>query len=278
MPISISIKDPDQVLAAFDIKEALINKLGAKNISVQITSTGISFVEMGSPAETVVVKQGALSMALKGKLGPASKAAIKHKIMQVILKLVNEPGDENPVLDISDEQIDAEIASVTKPKPKAATPAPKKAGIVTPVKKVPTSPSKPAPVKAIPKPTTDLDALLGEAPVPLKDAKKLYQPVKGTSGGAKYFTVAIMSHFNVAARYKGKTLSMRAEGNIEDYKQNLEKAGFAMSNFSKGYVSVHMDIPDDTLASKTLGAILGGMNLDTLTPVPNLLAIQGKGA
>ena len=50
------------------------------------------------------------------------------------------------------------------------------------------------------------------APVTLRDAKMMYQPVKGTSHGSRYFVVGGNQDLRIAARLSGATLSVRIEG------------------------------------------------------------------
>jgi hypothetical protein len=106
--------------------------------------------------------------------------------------------------------------------------------------------------------------------VKLRDATQMYQPVQGTSSGSRYYMVAANNDLRIAARYKSGTLSIRIEGpKFDKYTAVMEQCGFSKSDKSEGYASLHLEVGDDMmLASKTLGAVLLGLNLPLETPLP----------
>jgi hypothetical protein len=122
--------------------------------------------------------------------------------------------------------------------------------------------------------------MLTEEPVPLRDATQLYQPVRGTSEGSRYFLVASRADLKVAARYRANRLSLRIEGEeFKTYVENLKECGFTNINLggNKPYASMHLDIDDPVLAKKALGAVVTGLGVDMDTPLPNLSKIANKG-
>lgn len=127
-------------------------------------------------------------------------------------------------------------------------------------------------------PVTDLSKLSTAPVVKLRDAKSMYQPVKGSSSGSRYFMVAAADDVRVAARYHGQTLSIRIEGPAwKKHKATIAKSGFSTVDESKDYASVHLAVADDMLANKTLGAVLLGLGVQFETPLPLLKVIKGKG-
>lgn len=132
---------------------------------------------------------------------------------------------------------------------------------------------------------TPLQAVAGTFPVDQMEtgpvvklflADKLYQPVLGTSNGSRYFAVAIGPELKVAARWKGKKMSIRVEGpGVETHQQAIKDAGFTWH--SPEYASIHIGV-DDKLASRALGALICGLQVPMVTPVPIAAVIKGKGS
>ena len=117
----------------------------------------------------------------------------------------------------------------------------------------------------------DLAKLNTGAIVKLRDAKAMYQPVKGSSSGSRYFMVAADDDVRVAARYHGTTLSIRIEGPAwKKHKATIAQAGFSTVDESKDYASVHLAVGDEMLAMKSLGAVLLGLGVQFETPMPML--------
>jgi hypothetical protein len=50
------------------------------------------------------------------------------------------------------------------------------------------------------------------APVPLRTASQMYQPVKGSSLGSRYFVVAANQDLRIAAKWESGALAIRIEG------------------------------------------------------------------
>ncbi len=125
-------------------------------------------------------------------------------------------------------------------------------------------------------PMFDLNKLSSAPTAKLRDANKMYQPVKGTSGGSRYFVVGGNPDLRIAARLKDGTLSVRVEGpGWKKHTASLQEVGFALQLDAKDYASVHLSVGDNlTLASKTLGAVLLGLGVQLETPLPNLKFIK----
>jgi ribosomal protein L7/L12 len=127
-------------------------------------------------------------------------------------------------------------------------------------------------------PLYDLSKLKTGPTVKLRDAKAMYQPVKGSSSGSRYFLVAADDDVRVAARYHASSLSIRVEGpGWKKHKATISDSGFSTVDESKDYASVHLTVADDMLANKTLGAVLLGLGVPFETPMPMLSVVKGKG-
>jgi hypothetical protein len=127
--------------------------------------------------------------------------------------------------------------------------------------------------------TTPLDKMKTEAPVKLKIASKLFQPVLGTSAGSKYFVVGLGSGIRVAARYKGSAehgkLSVRIEGDsFPKLTMKIQEAGvfgptFA-GKFDSDYASMHVAVAGKSEAQRVIGAVLGCMAPFISHPCPDI--------
>ena len=109
----------------------------------------------------------------------------------------------------------------------------------------------------------------------LREAKKMYQPVHGSSTGSRYFMVAGNADLRIAARFKGGTLSVRIEGDgWMKHASAMSTCGFD-THGDKAYASVHLAVGGDlVLANKTLGALIMGLGIPMETPYPNLSLIK----
>jgi hypothetical protein len=118
------------------------------------------------------------------------------------------------------------------------------------------------------------------ATVKLSEATQMYQPVKGTSSHSRYFVVGISEGIKVAARLKGKSLSIRIEGsdlNNTSFVNAMNAVG--ISSGSKGvYASMHVDAPDPITATKAVGSVLSALPVQWKTPMPSVGHLQGLGS
>jgi hypothetical protein len=110
---------------------------------------------------------------------------------------------------------------------------------------------------------------MGNAPmISLLQATQLFQPVKGTSQGSRYFVVGLGAGIKVAARYKGDNengkLSVRIEGEaFPKLTMKIQEAGvFGPSfagTFDQKYASMHVAVAGKKEAQRVIGAVLGSM-------------------
>lgn len=132
--------------------------------------------------------------------------------------------------------------------------------------KVPESKAAPStPAGEEPKPTS--------TPIRLREAEAIGQPVRGSSGGSIYYTVAISNRVKLAARVIGHgKVSIRAEGLPSDYEvQRLEACG--MSKAGAEHWSIHFD-QSNVPVSRILGAFVMGLEIDFQRQVTNANQIK----
>jgi hypothetical protein len=128
-------------------------------------------------------------------------------------------------------------------------------------------------------PTFDLAKMETSPPVKLRDANMMYQPVKGSSDGSRYFMIAANKDVRIAARFKADKLGIRIEGpNWKKHLSGITQLGIVQDSGGKDYASLHLEIHDIVVAKKTMGAILMGLSLPLDTPMPNMEVIYGKGS
>lgn len=133
--------------------------------------------------------------------------------------------------------------------------------------------SKPVKMK-VPKGCFDTTKMLTAPTVTMLKAKKLYQPVKGTSSGSRYFMIAISPALRVAARWKmspmSEGLALRVEGaglSNPDTVKMLEEIGLDAK--SPTHMSAHLTVTNAIEARKAIGALLYAINEDWTTPRPD---------
>jgi hypothetical protein len=133
--------------------------------------------------------------------------------------------------------------------------------------------SKSAKVK-VPKGCFDTSKMLTAPTVTMMEATKLYQPVRGTSSGSRYFMFAISPALRVAVRWKStpssEGLALRVEGSglTNPYTvKMLEQIG--LDKKSDTHMSAHLTAANDIEARKALGALLFALNEPWSTPTPD---------
>jgi hypothetical protein len=146
-----------------------------------------------------------------------------------------------------------------------------------PKKKVTTkSKAQPAPKVEVPATGKYPEANVTDPAVHLISAVRMYQPVHGTSGGSRYFMIARNKDVAVAVRILGSKLSFRIEAhNFDSWAPKFQHIGLAISDSS--HASIHLDVPDASMARRTIGALLLdlGVEFDTPTPVINKILNHG---
>jgi hypothetical protein len=125
-------------------------------------------------------------------------------------------------------------------------------------------------------PLFDLATLPTAPLVALETASRMYQPVKGTSEGKRYYVVACNKDLRIAAAFKQSELSVRIEGPAYDAKVDQLKTVFPNATQGKGYASLHLEVGNDLIASKAMGALLMALGVAWETPMPSLAVIKGK--
>jgi len=123
---------------------------------------------------------------------------------------------------------------------------------------------------------------LKAAPVPLKDAQKLNQPVTGTSGGSIYHVIAIGQDCIVAARIKSNNeIAIRAEvigtgEGAQKARSGLEFAGLDHKP-NGGHFSLHLEPEDFAMVKRSIGSTLMAMSIPFWGVNTDLHTLQGAG-
>ncbi len=123
------------------------------------------------------------------------------------------------------------------------------------------------------------EGVMNQDKVPLCNAENVFQPVGGSGGASVYFAIAIGPTVNVGCRVRdtGYT-SIRVEGpglSDPEVMAQLEAAGLQPAGDS--HWSLHLDIPNDGLIKKTIGAVLFSMGLPFDQMTTDVKQIMGKG-
>lgn len=133
--------------------------------------------------------------------------------------------------------------------------------------------SKPVKMK-VPKGCFDVSKMLTAPTVTMLEAKKLYQPVRGTSSGSRYFMIAIGPALRVSARWKtsptAEGLALRVEGaglSNPDTVKLLVQIGLDLK--SPTHMSAHLTVANVVEARKAIGALLMAINEPWSTPMPD---------
>jgi len=118
------------------------------------------------------------------------------------------------------------------------------------------------------------DEIIKSAPVFLRDATTLYQPVKGTSAEARYYVVGISTEgVKVAIKKPTTSISIRVEsehGLTSKVIKRLEKFGVMdKSGYASGHFHLH-----NTTPCRLVGALLMDMGCEWQTPMPNLDVLE----
>jgi len=126
----------------------------------------------------------------------------------------------------------------------------------------------------VPKGTFDVSKLMSAPTVTMLQATKLYQPVRGTSSGSRYFIIALSPALKVAARWKqapaseGLALRVEGKGLTNPYTVKLlEQIG--LDKKSEVHMSAHLTVTNDIEARKAIGALLYAINEPWTTPRPD---------
>lgn len=224
-----------------------------KNFEVVMFPGTISMSLDGNPLGAVKMPAGSMEALVAGTLGHASAGNIKASIEHLLKKALNASGVPAP-------------------------PAPKKVAKPTPAKEAVWVAPPPAPTFK-PKEGIDLSLLMAGTVLPMSKAEEIFTPVKGTSGGSRYFLIAVAEDFKVAARLKDTSVSVRFEGNLSGIKKDLEAMGVSVHLGDKEYASVHMNNGmGKEMARRIIGSMLLGLNVEYKAMANTMDVIYGKGA
>jgi hypothetical protein len=107
--------------------------------------------------------------------------------------------------------------------------------------------------------------------VPLREATKMYQKVRGTSSGSVYIVVALNDSLRVAARIIGTNLAVRVEpaGSNSFHPVDINRLKAQSLDYKQTYASGHFEC-GKVSAARTLGAILVGLGIVFDTPLPSV--------
>lgn len=266
-----------ELLQAFKIDSEVIKKFTEAGYSLLLTPTAVKVQQNMMPVASIPMKSQAVKYALEGALADSSLQSVAHKIMSVIGPLISHDAVPSGAAKLAKEAKKEKYAKmygankldpievgdlsedISKPKTIKEAVAAKK-------KKVAVDPGV----------ETKPDKILKKGQVDsLSLATELYQHVKGTSNGSEYIVLALSDELKVAARYKGTTLSVRAEGDMTKHQKRIKEAGFDPKTDS--YCSVHLSVDNSILARRAAASVLGGLDVQFDTPWPDLKKMgEGK--
>jgi len=245
----------------------LLNTIQEKGISVSLTTKQLKLVcPETKKTSTVNVSINLLGKAKNGTLTPVDKEGYQVLLADAVGKIIaadpNEPSDvdvEALLKEWNQTQVPPASGHNSAPKPPPEPSPTVYKDVVEPAK----SPKMPAPMT--------VKEATAAVPIPLRDATRLYQPVKSTSEGSRYYLIAARKDLRMAVRILGDKVSCRVEGKgIEGHVSRLQEAGFA-THIGDGtkphYASVHVVADGPTKRHKTLGALVMGLGLDFDTPM-----------
>lgn len=246
------------------ISNLLIQDIDNADIQVHLGFFDMQLVGPGGDVLASIKLAKSTNDMMKDNVPDSIMAAIKGTIEKAIHKALNMELAEGDKFDTMLDELGEEAAE-WKPDPQAKH--------VEPEPKVETA-NQPA-FQSGAAMLSPEKVIKGEV-VPLKEATFLYQPVKGTSNGSRYFVVAIGDGVKVAARMKGSSISIRVEGEGLTSKVKANFASVALEDKGE-YMSGHFETGNST-SLRVVGAVLLGSGVDFKTPMPNLNYINGKGA
>jgi hypothetical protein len=214
----------------------------AKGVKVAMNTSGVKFAKDGEIIASVPIAPGKVS-ELATAFDPKNQShqTAKASLTTVFKQLEKKLGD-----------------------PTAGTAAKTAPFYAPPQQVAPATAPMPADIKTVP-----FDKMKTDPVVQLKAADKLFQPVKGTSPGSRYFVVGIGAGVKVAARFAGKAdgaakISIRIEGEaFPKLTGKIQEAGVFGPNFGGSfggdYASMHCAVEGKKEAQRLVGAVLGSM-------------------
>lgn len=236
-----------------------LNKVGISNETIETLKQSSLKIDLGFYDFRIKNEMGKVLAAcklphstnelMKGTVSPSGVAECKTAIFGVIKMAISA---QEPVL-VSAEKVLEEAEKVIKGNKPTV-----KVEVTTPG--YPTLQATTAEIKSA-------------SAVPLAQASKLYQPVKGTSSGSRYFVVAMNDDIRVAARVENHKVSIRVEGNLTP---EIVKKFQSVNLIAQGsYMSAHFEV-GKVPPSRLIGAVLLGSGVRFLSPMPDLKLLEGS--
>lgn len=243
------------LLPLFDVDPSLISKCKKSGVTVASSPGGVTIGYDGTTCASVSIKGQAITIAKQGVMGPASKEAFKAQLESGLNKalILAMKGSNATMAPVSSTMAAFAEHEVKKGSGGFGDP-PQTLGSLLKKKKEQES------FKNVTAGTFTVDVVgpdegMQLSQASLLNAKSPYQPVVGTTKGSVYRTFAVSTGLKIAARFKGSTLSMRAEGS--DLPSAMGTLGGFKFKQNGPYASVHFEIGNDSaLGAKTLGALL----------------------
>lgn len=119
-------------------------------------------------------------------------------------------------------------------------------------------------------------AAVNDAPVHLKDATQLHQPVHGTNDTSVYHTIAISKDANVAVRIKkDNDVAIRVYPFNGAGRAACAAAG--LDSQPQGHWSIHLHPDSTAMVQKTIGSVLFAMGLENAKISGDVKALIGVG-
>lgn len=262
-----------EILELFSVDQTIIAQLKALKVTIKVTPSKVLFERGILVVASMPINPGAISSMKAGKLGSMSVQVLGGSMQATAQKVINQYQNELPtamsepditIIPMSEEGLSKHPANKKKAKAKAKVTQ----------KSVYESGEK-APAKFAGMVCTETE-MVQEPQTELRHATKLYEPVKGTSGGSRYHVIGLGDQFQVAARLKGHALSFRVEGDIAQNHDMLAEAGLNVSGDS--HASLHLDCKTEQNVIKAVGALFMTLQVEFDTPMPIIKKLVGKGA
>lgn len=289
MSVNVSLKNAENQLLA------LGQTAGCGGWAAQLQGAGcilsikpkqLLVMRAGVTVAQASMNTGALPLLLEGKLSKFSADTLRSRLCDVYEQACKELAKAGALTysaaakeaidltlsDPADHPVQDEPVHGYDPAPKAPKKAASPADLMSFEDDLPPAAGAP--------PVTGAASLVSGAPVLLAQASKLHQPVKASSAGSVYHTIALGDGINLAARLKiagaSWKLSVRAEGaKLSAYKPNLHAADVDVKS---DYASLHLSGDGGLqMAQRAIGALLYGTGIPFTQMSTNPQALVNQG-
>lgn len=275
MPVAFKGFSGYDLLVDLDVPQQQAAWLSAHGFKVQVFVSEIR-ISNGDVAASVAVKLDHLHQLKAGTIGDLAKKTLRMSILGALKQLEKKFGQDSPG-DVAVPPPGAPDLAQAVPPPKPGflkqlqAAAPLAGNLAHPA-------LEPAPAASPAWPAYPPNKMQADPPGLLQTATRMYEPVRGSSKGSRYFLIAANAELRVAARLKNHSLSLRIEGPcFVEHKQRISQVG--VTNVNTNYASMHLEVQGSLVtANKAVGAILLGLGIKFDTPTPDLQLIAGKGS